>query len=99
MSDLRALVTDHGDAVLQCTDALRSARRLQWETPHRPMPQVTSHRPADVSDPTARIAIDSDRLQLRTSVTHAEGALAKATASLRLARAELDAALVPYLGP
>ncbi len=97
MSDLHALVVEHGDAVLKVTDALRTARNLQWDAPHGPAPLITSHRPSDIADPTARLAVDADRLQLRQSVAHAEAVIAQATAALGLAHAELDAALVPYL--
>lgn len=91
---LHAAVVAHSDALLTVLDlANLRAERVQFERPRAGLTEVTH---AGVSDPTGETVADADRLRVRAAYLGALATIERATSDLRVAEADLRAALVPY---
>lgn len=83
-------------ALAEVVELLARAREVQWSAPPRTTPPAERSAPGGHGDPTADIAIDGQRLRLRTDVIAAERALATLGASLEAIRRHLVASLQPF---
>jgi hypothetical protein len=80
--------------------ALETAEDVQWIPAPRPRPDTdASRRPSGPpSDPTAAVALQDERLEVRAACTQARQALAAAQVAVTAARARVSRALAAWEG-
>ena len=86
-----------GRELVEVTRLLAIAEASQWSSPPRTS-SGTGRSGSDVSNPTADVALDGQRLRLRAEVIATERSLQEVGGRLRKARVDLLSALTPYEG-